>query len=779
MKLSQEVKNYLNKEILKETASGYTYRMINGKRCKINYSDTPDDYIIVSNSSGSYGGYVDWKLWVKDPNNKYFDIYCVNARAKLDADWNINLNHYNPKHGQYGESIFIGTRHYPDKTSIYIYYNTQSDRLEAAPASAYWRNAKQPIEIYDNDPSLREPDKLSLRDLSSYQTTINDIHPAIWAPKLRDNWSCKEFSPEIRQIITDVYDLTNFFKAYPNGVRVPQDLLNLLRMSDKELTKRANTRKNNEVSIAEYKETTKGFETADTAFRIGDKIYFNRCGYRLYVKNLKSNTLVCYTDFDRTAAKSAVPKNGATCLGNGDIFDNIPRRDLFEGCFDENGKHISLAECFGKQSNVTTFFDYYDVPEYADVILNLFTIREQYAKFLELAIKSQNKFLIQKILERKVLTKEQYDKKTYWKKRGSICFDGTKTNIPQMLNVNKYAVNQIKNLPFSQDADAVDAYIKLSTLFNNLSMTDFLDIYINKCHYSLNYNGHEALFSLFAKDGLQIFKKRIATYGSVVMRYDDYLRMIEQLKTLSAIDPTVVFNPSEWPLFPEAAIKHVTLYAERNYYGGVVNIESTIRAYTTYTLCDVKYIVVSKTREQAILELNMNPAHHLIYLESELTKIYNLYKDKAKNEAFKHSIERLRAYEFSDGQLSVVAPTQASDLTTEGSVLHHCVGSFIDAVANNKENVVFIRRNDLLNEPYYTMAISPSGSIEQVHCAYNGDLTKEGQERAFETTQRDVYHKRFDLIKFLKQWVSAMKKKGIAIDPTTIRERYGALGAHR
>lgn len=779
MKLSQEVKNYLNKEILKKTASGYTYRMINGKRYKISYSDTPDDYIIACNSSGSYRGYVDWKLWVKDPNNKYFDIYCVNARAKLDADWNINLNYYNPKHGQYAESIFIGTRHYPDKTSIYIYYNTQSDRLEAAPASAYWRNATQPIEIYDNDPSLREPDKLSLKDLSSYQTTVNDTHPTIWAPKLCDNWSCKEFSPEIRQIITDVYDLTNFFKAYPNGVRVPQDLLNLLRMSDKELTKRANTRKNNEDSIAEYKEATKGFETEDTAFRIGDKIYFNRCGYRLYVKNLKSNTLVCYTDFDRTAAKSAVPKNGATCLGNGDIFDNIPRRDLFEGCFNEKGKQISFAECFGKQSNVTTFFDYYDVPEYADVILNLFTIRDQYAKFLELAIKSQNKFLIQKILERKVLTKEQYDKKTYWERRGSICFDGTKTNIPQMLNVNKYAVNQIKNLPFNQDADAVNAYIKLSTLFNNLSITDFLDIYINKCHYSLNYNGHEALFSLFAKDGLQIFKKRIAAYGSVVMRYDDYLRMIEQLKTLSATDPTVVFNPSEWPLFPEAAIKHVTLYAERNYYGGVVNIESTIRAYTTYTLCDVKYIVVSKTREQATLELNMNPAHHLIYLESELTKIYNLYKDKAKNEAFKHSIERLKAYEFSDGQLSVVAPTQASDLTTEGSVLHHCVGSFIDAVADNKENVVFIRRNDLLNEPYYTMAISPSGSIEQVHCAYNGDLTKEGQERAFETTQRNVYHKRFDLIKFLKQWVSAMKKKGIAIDPTTIRERYGALAAHR
>lgn len=777
MKLSKLVKDYLNKEIIKETASDYRYQIIDGKRCKINHSDTPDDCIVVCNSSGSYQGYVDWKLWVKDPNNKYFDIYNINARAKLDADWNNNLNYYNPKRGQYTEPIFIGTRHYPDKTSIYIYYNTQSDRLEAAPASAYWRNAKQPIETYDNNPSLREPDKLSLRDLSSYQTTVNEKRPVIWSPKVNDNWSWKEFPPEIRQIIYDVYDLTNFTKAYPNGVRVPHDLLNFLRTSDEQLLRRANNKKNNEDNLAAYKEVTKELQTIDTAFRIGDKIYFNRNDYCLYVKNLKTNTLVCYTDFNRTAVKSAVSKRGAVYLENNDIFSQAPRRDWFNGCFNENGERISFAECFGKQSNVTTFFEYYDVSEQVKVVLNLFTIREQYGKILELAIKSQNKFLIQKILERKVLTKEQYDKQSSWSRSNFICFDGTKTNIPQMLNVSKYAVNQIKNLPVHQDVGAMGTYLKLSTLFNNLSITDFIDIYRNEWHYALTYEGYEELHQFFAKDGLQTYKKRMAAYGSVLSRYKDYLRMIKQLKTLAATDPTVVFNPNEWPLYPEAATKHITLYPEREYYGNST-IEQSIQHYTRYTLRDVEYTILSKTEEQAVLELKMSPAQHVIYLEAELTKIFNIYRDKAKSEAFKHSIERLKAYEFSDGQLSVVAPTQASDLTTEGSVLHHCVGSFIEAVANNKENVVFIRRNDLLKEPYYTMAISPSGNIEQIHCAYNGDLSQDGQERAYQTTQREVYREKFDLIKFLKQWVAAMRKKGLMINPNTIQLSYGALGAH-
>lgn len=770
MKLSKEVKQYLNTEIIKETASGYDYRMINGKRQKINPSDDiPNDCIVVCNSAHSYHGYVDWALWVKDPNNKYFDIYYVSARAKLDANWNIELNScYSP----------IGTRHYADKTSIDIYYNEQTGCLEAATSKTRWREAKQPIEVYDKDPSRREKDTLSLRNLTSYQATINEKRPVIWAPKVNDNWSWKELSSEIRQIIADVYDLTNFTNAYPNGVRIPQDLLNFLQMSDEQLLRRANIRKDNEDSLAVYKEATKGLQTIDTAFRIGDKVYFNRNDCCLYVKNLKTNTLVCYTDFNRTAIKSGVSKRGAVYLENNDIFSQIPlRNDWFKGCFDENGKQISFAECFGKQSNVTTFFECYDASEQAKVVLNLFTIRGQYAKILELAIKSENKFLIQKIMERKVLTKEQYDKQSSWGRRNFICFDGTKTNIPQMLNVSKYTVNQIKNLPVHQDIDAMDSYLKLSTLFNNLSIADFIDIYQNKCNSALTYEGYEELHKFFAKDGLQAYKKRIAAYGRTLMRYKDYLRMIEQLKALSETDPTVVFNPNEWPLFPEAAIKHITLYAERTYYGNST-IGQHIQSYTRYTLGGVEYTILSNTEEQAVLELKLSPAQHVIYLEAELAKIFNIYKDKARSEAFKQSIKRLKTYEFSDGTLSVVAPTQASDLTTEGAVLHHCVGSFIDAVANNKENVVFIRRNDMLSEPYYTMAISPSGNIEQVHCVHNGDLSKDGQERAYQTTGRDVYNTRFDLIKFLKQWATAMRAKGVMINPNTIQLSYGALAAH-
>lgn len=773
MKLNKVVKEYLEREIIKETASGYDYRMIDGKRKKINYDEVPKDCIVICNSSAAYRGRIRWNLWVKDQDNKYFDIYNINAMANLNEDWHPYLNRY----GGTNNFIYVGTRHYADKTAIEIFYNATTDVLVGGKLTAYWSEAKHQIEVCDKTPSLRSKDSLSIRSFYDYQATASEKRPSIWASKANDNRSQQKFSPEIRQIIDDVYDLKKFKEAYPNGIEKPQDLIDFLKYDDKDLERRAKTRANNEDCVAEYRQVAEKFETTNTAVRIGNKIYFNYDHYVVYVQNLKTHTLVSYTNWDSDIVKAAVPKNGAICTYT--VFDQASRGTLFKGCFDANGKQIDFAECFGKQSNVTTFFDYYDVPKRADVILSLFTIRGKYAKLLELSIKSKNKFLIQKIMEKRILEKEQYDKKSSWNRDNFLCFDGTKTNIPQMLNTNKYIINQIKDLPINQEVGVINAYIKLSTLFNNLSIADFMEINSNEGRYSFafGFDEHEEVFKLFAKDGLQTFKKRLAAYGGNLRCYKDYLRMIEQLKALSATDPTVVFHPSEWPLYPEAATKHVTLYTERTYYGNST-IEQSIQHYTRYTLGGVEYTILSKTEEQAVLELKMSPAQHVIYLEAELTKIFNIYRDKARNESFKQSIKRLKTYEFSDGQLSVVAPTQASDLTTEGAVLHHCVGSFIDAVANNKENVVFIRRNDLLNEPYYTMAISPSGNIEQIHCVYNGDLTAEGQERAYETTQREVYNQKFDLIKFLKQWVSAMKQKGVMINPNTIKSSYGMLGAH-
>lgn len=771
MELSNFVKNYLTKEVIKQTTSGYYYRLIDGKRHKIYYKEIPDDCVVVCNSSSAYQGYVGWKLWVKDPNNKYFDIYNVDASAKLADGWGIRLNGYNTNKDNWTNLIYVGTRHYADKTAIDIIYNLVSKQIEGCRRTVYWSEGKLPIEVFDNDPSMRDKEQMGIKSFYWFPTTENQYRSRIYIPTTSDNWAHRPFPSDICQIISDVYDLKKFKKAFPQGVTTPQDLLNFYKLSDQKLKRRAKARKKHQNTITEYKEAIKSFDAADTAVKIGNKIYFNWNNWQLFVQNLKTNTLVCYTNFKSTAVKSSPSKNG---IFNLIFIDDKTNSSPFKGCYDEKGNKISITECFGNRSNVTNFIEHFGNSEDIRILLQLFIIRDKYAKILELAIKSKHKFLVDEILNRHLLEKEQYEQKSCWEQQNLIYFDGSKTNLSEMLNISKYSINQLKDMSTNSSIYKVKNYLHLATIFNNLSLEDFLKICPDEQYYARSLDDFDGLLRLFAKDGLKIFKQRLIKYGQVLTKYKDYLNMIKQLKTLSATDPTVVFNPSEWPLFPEAAIKHVTLYNERNWYN---SMEDIIRNYTRWELREVKYTVLSRTTEQAILELDMDPVHHLIYLEHELINIFNIYQNNIKNEAFKHSVERLKRYEFSDDKLSVVAPTQASDLTTEGAVLHHCVGSFINAVADNKKNVVFIRRNDLLDKPYYTMAISPSGNIEQVHCVYNGDLTTEGQEHAYKRSQLEVYKEKFDLIKFLKQWASAMNKKGIAINPNTIRPSYGALAA--
>ena len=140
----------------------------------------------------------------------------------------------------------------------------------------------------------------------------------------------------------------------------------------------------------------------------------------------------------------------------------------------------------------------------------------------------------------------------------------------------------------------------------------------------------------------------------------------------------------------------------------------------------------------------------------------------------KEAAKRLLKYEYTGKELSIVAPRESKELAVEGGVLHHCVAGFIDSVIRGSENVLFIRRNDMKESPYYTMALSPNGHIEQIHGYRNNNLGIKEQEMAWNESHLDVYNKNFDLVKFLHEWIK--NKKGLVAEGT-IRESYGALCA--
>ena len=104
----------------------------------------------------------------------------------------------------------------------------------------------------------------------------------------------------------------------------------------------------------------------------------------------------------------------------------------------------------------------------------------------------------------------------------------------------------------------------------------------------------------------------------------------------------------------------------------------------------------------------------------ETRELYNLRKTEFDNKRIAENYaKQSKAWEFSFGDYVVVIPTSGQDIVTEGEVMHHCVGSYVDRVVNNTDYICFIRHKDNLDKPYITCEVYTDGRIGQYFLAYD------------------------------------------------------------
>ena len=53
--------------------------------------------------------------------------------------------------------------------------------------------------------------------------------------------------------------------------------------------------------------------------------------------------------------------------------------------------------------------------------------------------------------------------------------------------------------------------------------------------------------------------------------------------------------------------------------------------------------------------------------------------------------------------LLLKVPASAEEIRAEGAALHHCVGTYVERVAQGKTMILFIRKIEAPDKPYYTM----------------------------------------------------------------------------
>ena len=77
--------------------------------------------------------------------------------------------------------------------------------------------------------------------------------------------------------------------------------------------------------------------------------------------------------------------------------------------------------------------------------------------------------------------------------------------------------------------------------------------------------------------------------------------------------------------------------------------------------------------------------------------------------------DRLKKFECIGEKYSILIPKNLSEITTEGSSLHHCVGGYLNNHADGRTNILFLRNNELPNTPFYTIEVTPDDYVQQIH----------------------------------------------------------------
>jgi hypothetical protein len=103
--------------------------------------------------------------------------------------------------------------------------------------------------------------------------------------------------------------------------------------------------------------------------------------------------------------------------------------------------------------------------------------------------------------------------------------------------------------------------------------------------------------------------------------------------------------------------------------------------------------------------------------------------------------QRKEKFEYADDNFSIVVPEEMNKITKEGVYLHHCVGGYISRVAEGRTNILFLRKNENVDIPFFTIEVNNHNEVIQIHGLYNRWLGNEP-----------------DAVKFVINWIH---EKGI------------------
>lgn len=123
-----------------------------------------------------------------------------------------------------------------------------------------------------------------------------------------------------------------------------------------------------------------------------------------------------------------------------------------------------------------------------------------------------------------------------------------------------------------------------------------------------------------------------------------------------------------------------------------------------------------------IMPKNLQQAHENTTLQIEARA------DELLNKKIAERVEKRKQFNFEHENLFCRPAASSDELVAEGTALCHCVGTYAKNYAEAKTHIVFIRRADAPEVPFYTMEVDTNYDVVQVRGLKNCGMTDEVKE---------------------------------------------------
>ena len=110
--------------------------------------------------------------------------------------------------------------------------------------------------------------------------------------------------------------------------------------------------------------------------------------------------------------------------------------------------------------------------------------------------------------------------------------------------------------------------------------------------------------------------------------------------------------------------------------------------------------------------------------------------------------------EYKAKGLCVVVPMSPNEIIAEGKAQGHCVGSYVNRVAEGNSVIVFLRDAAEPDKPYYTVELNPLDNFKLVQCRGKSNCGYGAEISAFLNLWKKVYLTR--LAKFDAEFKTAV-----------------------